>query len=51
MPAAASPNREIAEKLGYSEATVKKRVQEVLEGIGVANHTQAVALAIRQGLI
>ncbi len=44
-------NREIAEKLNYSEATVKKRVQEVLERLGVANRTQAVALTIRQGLI
>lgn len=44
-------NRQIAEQLNYSEATVKKRVQEVLESLGVANRTQAVALAIRQGLI
>lgn len=44
-------NREIAEKLHFSEATVKKRVQEILEKLGVANRTQAVALAIRRGLI
>jgi len=44
-------NREIAAKLNYSESTVKKRVQELLETLGVANRTQAVALAIRQGLI
>ncbi|NOZ49028.1 MAG: response regulator transcription factor [Chloroflexi bacterium] len=44
-------NREIAERLNYSEATVKKKVQEVLETLGVANRTQAVALAIRRGLI
>ncbi|RME83030.1 MAG: response regulator [Caldilineae bacterium] len=44
-------NREIAERLNYSEATVKKKVQELLETMGVANRTQAVAMAIRQGLI
>jgi len=44
-------NREIAERLNYSEATVKKKVQELLETLGVANRTQAVAMAIRQDLI
>jgi two-component system response regulator DevR len=44
-------NREIADRLNYSEATVKKKVQEVLESLSVANRTQAVALAIRQGFI
>ncbi len=44
-------NREIATKMNYSEATIKKKVQDLLEKLGVANRTQAVALAIRQGLI
>ncbi len=44
-------NREIARQMHYSEATVKKKVQELLETLGVANRTQAVALAIRRGLI
>jgi len=44
-------NREIAAELNYSEATVKKKVQEILETLGVSNRTQAVALAIRQGQI
>ncbi len=44
-------NREIAQQMHYSEATVKKKVQELLEKLGVANRTQAVALAIRQGII
>jgi DNA-binding NarL/FixJ family response regulator len=44
-------NKEIADKLHFSEATVKKKVQEVLEKLGVANRTQAVAIAIRRGLI
>ena len=44
-------NREIAQQLHYSEATVKKKVQELLEKLGVSNRTQAVAMAIRQGLI
>jgi two-component system, NarL family, response regulator DevR len=44
-------NREIAVRLNYSEATVKKKIQEILETLGVSNRTQAVAVAIRQGLI
>ncbi|MCB0123575.1 MAG: response regulator transcription factor, partial [Caldilineaceae bacterium] len=44
-------NREIAEKLSYSEITVKKRVQDLLNKMNVANRTQAVALAIRRSLI
>ncbi|NOZ72265.1 MAG: response regulator transcription factor [Chloroflexi bacterium] len=44
-------NREIAKEMNYSEATVKKKVQELLETMGVSNRTQAVALAIRRGLI
>ena len=44
-------NREIGEVLHFSEATIKKKVQELLETMGVANRTQAVALAIRRGLI
>ena len=44
-------NREIAKKLYCSEATVRKKVQEILETLGVVNRTQAVALAIRQGLV
>ncbi|MEJ2555145.1 MAG: response regulator transcription factor [Anaerolineae bacterium] len=44
-------NRDIAAHLNFSEITVKKKVQDILEKLGVANRTQAVALAIRRGLI
>ena len=44
-------NRDIATRLNFSEITVKKKVQDILEKLGVANRTQAVALAIRRGLI
>ncbi len=44
-------NREIAAKIHYSEPMVKKKFQDILEKLGVVNRTQAVALAIRRGLI
>lgn len=42
---------EIASQLFWSEVTVRKKVQEILDKLGAANRTQAVAKAIRQGLI
>ncbi|MEJ2557674.1 MAG: response regulator transcription factor [Anaerolineae bacterium] len=44
-------NKEIAEKFFWSEVTVKKKVQEILAKLNAENRTQAVARAIRQGLI
>jgi two-component system response regulator DevR len=44
-------NKEIAEEFFWSEVTVKKKVQEILVKLGAENRTQAVAKAIRQGLI
>jgi DNA-binding NarL/FixJ family response regulator len=44
-------NREIAERLFWSEATVKRKLQEVLEKMGATNRTQAIAEAIRRGWI
>ncbi len=43
--------REMAERFFLSEATVKRRVQEILEKLGVSNRAQAVAEAVRQGWI
>ena len=43
--------KDIARKIHLSEATVKKRVQDILDKMGVAHRTQAVAKAIREGLI
>jgi DNA-binding NarL/FixJ family response regulator len=44
-------NRDIAEKLYWSEATVKRRVQDILEKLGATNRPQAVAEAARRGLL
>lgn len=44
-------NKDLAEKFFWSEATVKRRVQEIVEKMGVANRTQAIADALRKGWI
>ena len=44
-------NKEIAEELFWSEVTIKKKVQEILLKLNAENRTQAVAKAIRQGLV
>ena len=44
-------NKDLAEKFFWSEATVKRRVQEIVEKMGVANRTQAIAEALRKGWI
>lgn len=44
-------NKELSEKFFWSEATVKRRVQEIMEKMGVANRTQAIAEALRKGWI
>lgn len=49
--AAGATNKEIAEKLYWSEVTVKRKVQDILEKMGVANRAQAVAEAARRGLL
>ncbi len=49
--AAGATNREIADRLYWSEVTVKRKVQDILEKLGVANRPQAVAEALRRGLL
>lgn len=44
-------NKELSERFYWSEATVKRRVQEIVEKMGVANRTQAIAEALRKGWI
>ena len=49
--AAGGGNKDLAEKLFWSETTVKRRVQEIIEKMGVANRAQAIAEAVRRGWI
>ncbi len=44
-------NKGIAEKLFISENTVKYHIRNILQKFGVQNRTEAVAMAIRQGLL
>ncbi len=44
-------NKELAEMFFLSEATIKRRVQEIIEKMGAANRTQAIAEAVRRGWI
>jgi DNA-binding NarL/FixJ family response regulator len=44
-------NREIAERLFISECTVKVHVRHVMEKISATNRTEALAIAVRRGII
>lgn len=44
-------NQQIGEVLGISPLTVKNHVQKILRKLGAANRAQAVALAMRAGLL
>jgi DNA-binding NarL/FixJ family response regulator len=43
--------REIADALSYSESTVKKDLHELITRFRLRNRTQAVAFAIRAGVL
>ena len=51
MIATGATNKEIGEKLFWSEVTVKRRASEVYAKLDVADRAQAVAEAMRRGLI
>jgi len=44
-------NRDIAERLFISEETVKVHVKHIMEKLGALDRTQAVAIAVRRGII
>ena len=44
-------NKEIADRLFISEETVKVHVKHVMEKLGASDRTQAVAIAVRRGII
>ena len=49
--AAGADTKEIADRLGYSDRTIKSVIREVQLSLGARNRAQAVAEGIRQGLI
>jgi len=51
LVAAGLTNRQIAADLRWSQATVKKYVQRVLEKLAVSDRTQAAVHAVRRGLL
>ena len=51
LVAAGLTNRQIAAHLRWSQATVKKYVQRVLDKLGAIDRTQAAVLAVRRGLL
>lgn len=44
-------NRDIAEKLFIAEETVKLHIKHILSKLGASDRTQAVAIAVRRGII
>jgi DNA-binding NarL/FixJ family response regulator len=44
-------NRDIAERLFISEETVKVHIRHIMEKLGAADRTQAVAIAVRRGIV
>jgi DNA-binding NarL/FixJ family response regulator len=46
-----SRNRDIAERLFISEETVKVHIKHIMEKLGASDRTQAVAIALRRGII
>ncbi|RLC58014.1 MAG: DNA-binding response regulator, partial [Chloroflexota bacterium] len=51
LVAEGATNRQIAEHLYWSETTVKRKLSDVFQKIDVRDRAQAVAVAMRHGLI
>jgi len=51
LVAEGATNRQIAERLYWSETTVKRKLSDVFQKLDVCDRAQAVAVAIRHGLI
>ncbi len=49
--ASGNRNRDIAERLFISEETVKVHVKHLMQKLGASDRTQAVAIAVRRGII
>jgi DNA-binding NarL/FixJ family response regulator len=44
-------NRDIAERLGIAEETVKVHLKHIMDKLGAKDRTQAIAIAVRRGII
>jgi len=44
-------NRDIADRLFISEETVKVHIRHIMEKLGASDRTQAIAIAVRRGII
>ena len=51
LVAAGHPTREVAQKLCYSERTIKNVIHDVVTKLNARTRSQAVAHAVREGLI
>ena len=49
--AAGNRNRDIAEVLSISEETVKVHIKHIMDKLGAKDRTQAIAIAVRRGII
>jgi len=49
--AAGASNEEIARELGWSKASIKRKVQHIFDQLGVMTRAQAAAEAVRRGLV
>ncbi len=51
MVADGATNRQIAEEMYWSEATVKRKLSDVFQKLGASDRAQATAVAMRHGLL